>query len=285
MPDVIVAQRLTKFYDRRPAVDSLDLCVPQGCVYGFLGCNGSGKSTTIKMLLGMVHPDYGSSQLFGEESGQLRPKTRARIAYLAEGHPLYRWMTVGQAVDFTRPFCPTWDEPLLEQVLDHFQIARRARIRRLSNGQPTRWYDQPATIASINAIEIPEPLVAIFTIPMPYAERAMWKGERSPIRAWIQGLGSAWPQVLLVVLASAAMAAWVHGRQKRLGQPRAAFWAIFVFLGGLPGLAGYLVHRSWPVVEPCPNCREPAPRDREACMHCGQAFPPPARQGIEVFAA
>lgn len=151
--------------------------------------------------------------------------------------------------------------------------------------QPTRWYDQPATIASINAVEIPEPIVGIFTTPMPYVERAIWKGERSPVRAWVRGLGSAWPQVLLVFLASAAMAAWVRGRQKRLGQPHALLWAIFVFLGGLPGLAGYLVHRSWPVVEPCPNCREPAPRDREACMHCGEAFPPPAPQGIEVFAA
>ena len=47
----------------------------------------------IKMLLGMVHPDYGRAEVFGEDALQLRPETRARIAYLAEGHPLYRWMT------------------------------------------------------------------------------------------------------------------------------------------------------------------------------------------------
>lgn len=125
---------------------------------------GSGKSTTIKMLLGMVHPDYGSSQLFGEESSQLRPTTRARIAYLAEGHPLYRWMTVGQAVDFTRPFCPTWDEPLLEQVLDHFQITRRARIRRLSNGQRAQVSLALAVAADPELLILDDPTLGLDTV-------------------------------------------------------------------------------------------------------------------------
>jgi ABC-2 type transport system ATP-binding protein len=135
MSDVIATHRLTKYYDGRPAVDGLDLHVPQGTVYGLLGRNAAGKSTAIKMLLGMVHPDHGRAELFGEDSQRLRPETRARIAYLAEGHPLYRWMTVGQAVRFIRPFYPTWNGRLLEQILDHFGLSARAKIRRLSNGQ------------------------------------------------------------------------------------------------------------------------------------------------------
>jgi ABC-2 type transport system ATP-binding protein len=135
MPDVIVTRQLTKFYDGRPVVHGLDLRVPQGSVYGLLGRNGSGKSTTIKMLLGMVHPDVGAAELFGEDASRLRPETRARIAYLAEGHPLYRWMTVGDAVRFARAFSPTWNHTLVEQILDHFGLSWRAKIRRLSNGQ------------------------------------------------------------------------------------------------------------------------------------------------------
>jgi ABC-2 type transport system ATP-binding protein len=100
-----------------------------------LGRNGSGKSTTIKMLLGMVHADIGSAELFGEDALDLRPETRARIAYLAEGHPLYRWMTVGEAVRFARSFYSSWNHVLMEQILDHFGLSRRAKIRRLSNGQ------------------------------------------------------------------------------------------------------------------------------------------------------
>jgi len=134
MPDVIVTRQLTKYYDRRPVVHGLDLRVPRGSVYGLLGRNASGKSTTIKMLLGMVHPDFGTAELFGEDSSRLRPETRSRIAYLAEGHPLYRWMTVGEAVRFTRAFYPSWNDTLIEQILDHFGLSRRAKIRRLSNG-------------------------------------------------------------------------------------------------------------------------------------------------------
>ncbi|NOX56887.1 MAG: ABC transporter ATP-binding protein [Planctomycetes bacterium] len=134
--DVIVTERLTKYYGRRCVVNGLSLRVPAGTVYGFLGRNGAGKSTTIKMLLGMVHPDCGQARLFGDDSQQLRPETRARIAYLAEGHPLYPWMTIDEAVRFTRAFYPaTWNQKLLDQILDHFELPRRAKIRRLSRGE------------------------------------------------------------------------------------------------------------------------------------------------------
>lgn len=135
MSDAIVTRRLTKYYGDRAVVQSLDLRVPQGCVYGFLGRNGAGKSTTIKMLTGMVHADSGQAFLLGEEVSQLSPGTRARIAYLAEGHPLYRWMSVDEMARFARAFYPAWNDTLLEQILDHFRLPRRGKIRRLSNGQ------------------------------------------------------------------------------------------------------------------------------------------------------
>ena len=135
MNDAIVAHRLTKFYGGKRVVNCLDLRVPRGCVYGFLGRNGAGKSTTIKMLLGLVHPDSGKAELLGEDSQSLRPETRARIAYLAENHPLYRWMSIGEAVRFFRPFYPTWNQIEVEQILDHFELPMKKKIRHLSNGQ------------------------------------------------------------------------------------------------------------------------------------------------------
>ncbi len=135
MADAIVTRGLTKYYGDKPVVRSLGLRVPAGCVYGFLGRNGAGKSTTIKMLLGMVQPDRGTVELLGQPVERLTTEVRRRIAYLAEGHPLYPWMTVGQAVDFTRSFYPSWNQPLLEGILDHFELARSAKLRRLSNGQ------------------------------------------------------------------------------------------------------------------------------------------------------
>jgi ABC-2 type transport system ATP-binding protein len=135
MEDAIQTRRLTKYYGRRKAVDGLDLRVPPGTVYGLLGRNGAGKSTTLKMLAGMVRPDSGRVELLGEDVERMRPQTRARIAYLAEGHPLYTWMTVREAVAFTTSFYPDADRQLLQQVLDHFALPPRARIGRLSKGQ------------------------------------------------------------------------------------------------------------------------------------------------------
>src|SRR3972149_2446376 len=119
MSDAIVTHRLTKHYNGRRVVDSLSLRVPAGCVYGLLGRNGAGKSTAIKMLLGMVRPDSGGAEMLGENIDQLSTTTRARIAYLAEGHPLYGWMTIEDAVRFARPFYPRWNDPLVDQILDH----------------------------------------------------------------------------------------------------------------------------------------------------------------------
>lgn len=135
MSDVIVTRRLTKYYGPQCAVNMLDLRIPRGTVYGLLGRNGSGKTTTIKMLLGMSQPSFGTAEVLGEDSSRLKPGTRARIAYLAEGHPLYRWMTIGRLARFTAPFYPTWNRELFDQILDYFELSPRRSIRRLSNGQ------------------------------------------------------------------------------------------------------------------------------------------------------
>lgn len=136
MTDAIVTERLTKYYESRCVVDGLDLRVPAGSVYGFLGRNGAGKSTTIKMLLGMVQPSCGRVELLGHALADLPPPARGRIAYLAEGHPLYGWMTVAEASRFARSFhADRWSRPMLDQVLDHFEIPGKAKISRLSNGQ------------------------------------------------------------------------------------------------------------------------------------------------------
>src|SRR6185295_4377629 len=135
MNDAIVTERLTKHYGGKRVVDSLNLRVPKGSVYGFLGRNGAGKSTTIKMLLGLVKPDSGTARLLGEDASNLSNAAQARIAYLAEGHPFYGWMTIDEAVRFTRSFYPRWNDTLVEQILAHFELSPRQKFRRLSRGQ------------------------------------------------------------------------------------------------------------------------------------------------------
>ncbi|MDB5338417.1 MAG: ytrB [Planctomycetaceae bacterium] len=135
MTYAIQTRGLTKFYGNKPVVRSLDLKVPTGCVYGFLGRNGAGKSTTIKLLTGMIHPDCGEAEVLGENVATLSAATRARVAYIAEGHPLYGWMTINQLERFSRPFYPGWNRTLFDRIIDHFELSRQQKVRRFSNGQ------------------------------------------------------------------------------------------------------------------------------------------------------
>ena len=135
MNDAIVTRRLVKYYGTSRVVDCLDLRIAKGCVYGLLGRNGAGKSTTIKMLLGLVRPDSGSIEVLGQDIRNFKPADRTRIAYLAENHPLYRDMTIRSAISFFRPFHPTWNQGLVDQLFEHFALPTNKKIRRFSNGQ------------------------------------------------------------------------------------------------------------------------------------------------------
>jgi hypothetical protein len=98
--------------------------------------------------------------------------------------------------------------------------------------------------------------------------------------AWAEN----WPQVLLEYVVSAMLAVLVYRRQRRFGLEWAGAWTTLVFLFGVPMYLGYLAHRDWPARIACPVCGQPAPRDRETCLACGEPFAPPAPKGIEVFA-
>ena len=131
----VVTRGLTRCYGGRAVVNALDLQIPRGCVYGLLGRNGAGKSTTIKMLTGMIRPDFGSAELFGENVETISPAVRSRVAYIAEGHPLYGGMTIDKIEKFQSAFYPNWNAQLFAQIIDHFRLPRNKWLMRLSNGQ------------------------------------------------------------------------------------------------------------------------------------------------------
>lgn len=132
---VLETHGLTRYFGRKGAVQALDLSVPKGCVFGFLGRNGSGKTTTIRMLLGLLEPTRGSSSILGHDSQRLTPELRARIGYLAEGHHTYGWMRIRECEKFQKAFYEHWNADLFNAVIDHFQLDRRAKAKSLSRGQ------------------------------------------------------------------------------------------------------------------------------------------------------
>ncbi len=132
---VIHTRGLTRYFGAKPAVYDLNLEVPRGCVFAFLGRNGYGKTTTIRMLLGLLEPTRGEGSVLGHDIRVLPPAARARIGYLTEDHQLYGWMTVRECSEFQSQFYPRWNEKVFHGVIGHFNLKPTARVKDLSRGE------------------------------------------------------------------------------------------------------------------------------------------------------
>ena len=95
--DTVEISHITKTFGKHCAVDDLSLAVPKGSVYGFIGPNGSGKTTTIRMILNIIYPDSGDIQVFGE---RLQKSCTDRIGYMPEERGLYKKMKVRDLLRF-----------------------------------------------------------------------------------------------------------------------------------------------------------------------------------------
>ena len=140
MAAVIETIELKKNYGSHEAVRGLNLSVHPGSVCAFLGQNGAGKSSTIKMLLGMIHPTSGKGSIFGHNIGKERESLliRQKTAFVAEDKRLYDYMTVSQIVHFTKSFFPKWDHALEAHLVERFELPRDRKIRQLSKGMRTK---------------------------------------------------------------------------------------------------------------------------------------------------
>jgi ABC-2 type transport system ATP-binding protein len=131
---------LWKRYDEVEALRGLDLQVPTGSICGFLGRNGAGKTTAIKVLLGMARATKGSAQLLGvaADDPSRAAAVRERIGFVSDEKDLYDYMAVGEIIAFTRPFFPNWSTELERRYLDAFQLPPQRQIKELSRGMRTK---------------------------------------------------------------------------------------------------------------------------------------------------
>ncbi len=133
---VLETNALTKYYGGKLALDHLSIKIPRGCICGFVGRNGSGKTTAIKLMLGLLEPSSGSSALLGCDSRSLTPEIRERIGYVAEGHHLFGWMTIAELENFQSAFFPgRWDESFFADMIEYFQLSKFQKIKEFSHGQ------------------------------------------------------------------------------------------------------------------------------------------------------
>ncbi len=141
MTDLIIeTTQLTKSFKSKQALSGLDLRVPAGSIFGFLGRNGAGKTTTIKTLMGLLRSDSGTAQVFGipVADADRAIKIRRRIGFVTEDKELYPYMTVEQIIAFTRPFFPKWRTDLERRYLDMFKLPGKCKIPALSKGMRSK---------------------------------------------------------------------------------------------------------------------------------------------------
>ncbi len=137
MTDIVLETKgLTKYFSNKAALENFDLQIQRGSICGFVGRNGAGKTTAIKLLLGFLRPTSGSSSVLGCDSMSLTPEIRRRIGYVTEGHRLFRWMTISQLEKFQRSFFgEKWDKKFFSEMIEYFELSIKQKIKHLSNGQ------------------------------------------------------------------------------------------------------------------------------------------------------
>src|SRR2546430_13807286 len=134
MPGAVELENITKTFGQQIAVDDLSLAVPSGSVYGFIGPNGSGKTTTLRMIMRIFYPDRGAIRVLGESS---HGPANNQVAYLPEERGLYRQMKVRDILRFyseLKGHHPTRRE--IDDWLDRLGLsgAGDKRVQALSKG-------------------------------------------------------------------------------------------------------------------------------------------------------
>src|ERR1700722_18261402 len=133
---VIEARSLTKvFSDGIVAVKDLDLTVKRGSVYGLIGRNGSGKTTTLRLLLGLLQPDRGSSRILGHDFWQAPHSVRERAAYVSQVQRLPSGMTLEEMCRCHQRFNQRWDSDHARALAKRWGLSGKRPIGSLSNGE------------------------------------------------------------------------------------------------------------------------------------------------------
>lgn len=125
-------------YGSKRAVDGLTFRVPAGTIFGFLGPNGSGKTTTIKTLLGFRPPDGGSARVLGYNVVSQSLQVRARVGYVSETNSLYDFLTIPQLCAFCRSLSPEWNQQVVDRYIGLFGLPPREKVGRLSKGMKSQ---------------------------------------------------------------------------------------------------------------------------------------------------
>jgi ABC-2 type transport system ATP-binding protein len=136
MPPVVELTRVSRSFDGNVrAVNNVSLTLRAGECLGLLGRNGAGKSTTLKMIAGLLHADSGVVRVFGHDPMREPEKAKLRLGYLAEDQAYPDVLEPGDLFKFFASCQPDWDWNFAESIVDRFRIPLNRSLKQLSKGQ------------------------------------------------------------------------------------------------------------------------------------------------------
>ena len=161
---IIETNHVAKRFGRFEAIEDLSLRVPEGSVFALIGPNGTGKTTTIRMLMNILRPDRGDITVLGTPSRQLAPKDFERIGYVSEGQKLPEGLTLAQYFDFLRRLYPSWDASLEKEMCAQFELPPSRKLKHLSHGMRMKTLLVGALAFRPKLLVLDEPLSGLDTL-------------------------------------------------------------------------------------------------------------------------
>lgn len=134
MTKAIELQGVTKSYSGKTVLKNLNLSINQGCCYGFLGRNGSGKTTTIRIIMGLISHEAGTVKVMGQNSWNIGNNIKEKIGYVSEKQILPENLSVRSITSFSEKIYPNWNREKVKDLLDRFNIPENKKIKNLSQG-------------------------------------------------------------------------------------------------------------------------------------------------------
>jgi ABC-2 type transport system ATP-binding protein len=116
-------------------LDQIDLKLPTGYIMGFVGANGAGKSTTLRILMGLVHQDAGYVRVLGHAMPEDQATAKRDIGFVSEDMRLYGAATLGWHMRFVQSIYPRWDNGYANDLLRRFDLKAQQKIKGMSHGQ------------------------------------------------------------------------------------------------------------------------------------------------------
>lgn len=133
--NVVEVKNLTHYYGKKLVYRDLNFSIKKGSIFGLLGKNGTGKTTTINILNGFLKPASGHCLIFGEDSYSLSPETKSRVGFLIEGHVQYNFMNIKQIEKFYSAFYPRWKKEPYYELMSKLKVSEGQKLSTMSCGQ------------------------------------------------------------------------------------------------------------------------------------------------------